>query len=658
MVHTKNYIVGSKRKRLYAIFFTILLLAASFGMYSLAKPGEPEEIVSMRTIDSKTFLLPNGSYEYVGYASPVHYTDQDGNFSDIQNALITETCQAGGNTYSYKNKANGFNLYFASDSSGEPVRLEKDGYAVSFGYADAGEPVSAVKTDAVFTETVIEDLVEKNTAIVYPGIYPGIDAAYRSADQGVREYLILHSPMENRTFRFRIRMEGLTPEMGVIREEIEDETATYPALLFVNEDRESIFHICGLSAFDQNEAYTTDVEYGIEEGEDGWILSVRVDDAFFENPDLVYPVMIDPDIMVTGSSIADTFVASNNAGTNYNCSPYMESLYVGKNMSLGICRPLIRFPRPSVFDGNQNITITYAKIRLKYRDGYDTPTDIRARRNLESFGSYTATWNNKPSTTTSMISGYGASDGNNWYRFVVTSAVAHQYSSSSLNYGFTLLHSSEYGSSNYSRMYSSDAPSPNKPELRITYTTSTTTPTPTPVPTPTPTPVPTPTPQWVTLNVSLIRQDKSKWCWAACLEMCATYLGYDNYTQWDIVHELKGTSADPYPDLPGYTDDFQSGMLFASNNEYTTMDDTIFTVSQMKAQLLDNKPFIMRLGFYNADGEREFSHSVVGYSVNESTQYIHVRDPELDLYQEYCYPDILDKLRGRYDRTIKILQNN
>lgn len=43
---------------------------------------------------------------------------------------------------------------------------------------------------------------------------------------------------------------------------------------------------------------------------------------------------------------------------------------------------------------------------------------------------------------------------------------------------------------------------------------------------------------WSSLGVSLVRQAKSQWCWAASLEMCASYLGYDDYDQWDIVHEL------------------------------------------------------------------------------------------------------------------------
>ncbi len=43
---------------------------------------------------------------------------------------------------------------------------------------------------------------------------------------------------------------------------------------------------------------------------------------------------------------------------------------------------------------------------------------------------------------------------------------------------------------------------------------------------------------WSSLGVALVRQAKTQWCWAASLEMCASYLGYSDYDQWDIVRDV------------------------------------------------------------------------------------------------------------------------
>ena len=59
------------------------------------------------------------------------------------------------------------------------------------------------------------------------------------------------------------------------------------------------------------------------------------------------------------------------------------------------------------------------------------------------------------------------------------------------------------------------------------------------------------------VDVPLIGQTYSNWCWAACIEMSANALGYDDYTQADIVHKLKGTDDEPYPNVTGKNDDYR-----------------------------------------------------------------------------------------------------
>ncbi len=163
---------------------------------------------------------------------------------------------------------------------------------------------------------------------------------------------------------------------------------------------------------------------------------------------------------------------------------------------------------------------------------------------------------------------------------------------------------------------------------------------------------------WTTLGVSLVRQAKSNWCWAASLEMCATYLGYTDYDQWDIVREVKGTSSNPYPNVTGGASDYRDGMEYATSNDYTaTRTATVRTLAQLNTSMNNSMPVILAIGTYNSSGKRVSGHAVVCYAVNTSSNKLRVRDPARDSYVEYYYPTLVSTQQtSRYDATVTISQ--
>ncbi len=163
---------------------------------------------------------------------------------------------------------------------------------------------------------------------------------------------------------------------------------------------------------------------------------------------------------------------------------------------------------------------------------------------------------------------------------------------------------------------------------------------------------------WTTLGVSLVRQAKSNWCWAASLEMCATYLGYTDYDQWDIVREVKGTSSEPYPNLTGGASDYKNGMEYATGNDYTaTRTSTVLTLSQLNTSMNNSMPVILAIGTYNSSGSRTSGHAVVCYAVDTNSNKLRVRDPARDSYVEYYYPTLVStEQTSRYDGTASISQ--
>ena len=114
-------------------------------------------------------------------------------------------------------------------------------------------------------------------------------------------------------------------------------------------------------------------------------------------------------------------------------------------------------------------TISSAYISIKKYSG--TAPSVTVNRVTGTWSSSTLTWNNKPGyTTTNSASLYAYSD--DWYRAYVTSIVRGWVYGDYSNNGFVLKDTTETDTSQWTTFYSSDAASPNKPELHITYTSN------------------------------------------------------------------------------------------------------------------------------------------------------------------------------------------
>lgn len=160
---------------------------------------------------------------------------------------------------------------------------------------------------------------------------------------------------------------------------------------------------------------------------------------------------------------------------------------------------------------------------------------------------------------------------------------------------------------------------------------------------------------YTTINVDLVRQAKSNWCWAACLEMSAHYLGYTTYDQWDIVKEVKGTASNPYPDEPGGASAYKEGMEFATSNDYTATRTTgTISISSMNTYMEDHMPLIIALGTYSGTN-RTSGHAVVVFSVDKANNRFKVRNPASDYETTYNYSTITSTSQTtRWDATTKI----
>ena len=92
---------GKTKKTFIVLLLAFVLLLQTIGTFVAGQPsyadsGEPPvEVETLRTENSKTYQLSDGSYHYVGFADDVHYRDDSGSFVEINNALKKHTSKNG-----------------------------------------------------------------------------------------------------------------------------------------------------------------------------------------------------------------------------------------------------------------------------------------------------------------------------------------------------------------------------------------------------------------------------------------------------------------------------------------------------------------------------------------------------------------------------------
>lgn len=448
------------RKTLLLKLIAILLICV-LGMQSaaLANPtgntsslayGKEIEIEELRTTDSKTYQLSDGSFKYVGYAEEVHYKDSNGKFADIDNS-ITGSAEKDG--YTYTNKANSWRAYFSSQLSvSKAVLLETGDYSLSFNMPSASQQNAAKKT-ADMTEhadSYYEDKKSDNRAVIYQEALTGVDVVYTVRTSGLKEDIVLKNAAVPHSFEFVLTADGLTA--------VKRDGTVY----FQDREGNDIFHIGSLYMIDSNGKYSESVTCSIQQVKNGYSLVISASEEFLNAADTVYPVIIDPSIMITGTSNTfDTCVDEQYPSSNYYAS---ENLWTGGATGTNTMRTYIKFTMPSNITAAQ---VTSATLRIKKRE-HKTPT-IKAYRVTSSWSSSSVTWNNKPSYTTANGTGTITLDTGSWYKLDTTTLVKYWLAGTYSNYGFLLKEPSETSSSQKTKFYSSDAPSPNKPELIIEY---------------------------------------------------------------------------------------------------------------------------------------------------------------------------------------------
>jgi len=465
------------RNKLIVLIMLLAMIAGTLGaavplVQSTAQNQAPvervREVVALRETNSETYLLSNGSYECVVYAGDKYYRDSRNSLKLIDNTLILDEATAKTEKRHYKNTANSFQVTF-SDSDTPSVTMAKDDFAITFRAesASGGNPFQTASTQKAVTVGAVRncdtltDLTDTGSdTITYTNAFYNTDLVYVLQNNALKEYIVLKNADAPNAITFRFSTEGLTlTELDGIG-------------VFLDESKNEVFRLDRLFALDSNGDMTEELSYTFAsvKGSRDILVTVTLDAEYLAAEDRAFPVVIDPSVMISSAQTADASVYSGYPDTNYQME---KRLRTGKDTTYGKRRAYLRFNLPSNIPANK---VTEATLDLKKHSG--VAPAVRAYRCESEWASGTITWNNMPSYTVENLSSSSVqrSSGSAWYEMDVTETVKKWMDRSWANYGFVVRDNVESNTDRWTTFYSSDAPSPNKPELHITYSAGNDTP--------------------------------------------------------------------------------------------------------------------------------------------------------------------------------------
>ena len=476
-----------------------------------------EVIQSENTKNSTTFQLEDGKKETVFYGQDVRYETENGTLKEYDPTLtkIEDKKSENGNDlkdYAYENEEGDKKHYLPEKLTEKtPVLMENGKYEISFApiygqdstakeetgeedttsdsveqaVAQANQAVRSISEDTSEeeqTDTDSEDALssvnnlertsleeekvedaqgnveKKPVKVSYESEKKDCTFSYESLNTGIKESIVLTKAPEGNVLKFHFKAKGLTPKKNTMD----------GGISFLDEKTEEI--VATLEAPNMNDAtgnaYSEKLSYDIEPDgeEDSYLLTLHLDEDYFQNKDRQYPVTIDPTVSWTGSAnFWDVYVINGSyKDTNFYDSG-VTVMMAGKAKQ-GVYRTYLRF---------KDFT---KKIEGKYVDSatltmYETGSSqsgqtIEARRVTENWSRPGLKWSNRPGYSTNYGSVKTTGKSKKARNINLTQYARECASGKITSYGVMLKNSDETKS--YGQFFGSRA-SANRPKLSVTY---------------------------------------------------------------------------------------------------------------------------------------------------------------------------------------------
>jgi hypothetical protein len=233
-----------------------------------------QEIPSLRTRYASTFAgQASGTFDSVIHAKPIHYQDGSGAWQDIDTSLVPG---AGG---TLNEAANDLSLQInpAASNGAKLVHLGlADGQSLGWGLAGS---------------LALPTATTQGSSIALTGVLSGTTLQLTAQAEGVKENLVLASPLSPRSFTFPLYLQGLTASLDgegnlIYRDGGGVERARMP---------HGWMYDSKVDPQSDEPAQSGGVTYTLlSGGPTGTQLRVSLDDAWLSDPARQWPVTVDP----------------------------------------------------------------------------------------------------------------------------------------------------------------------------------------------------------------------------------------------------------------------------------------------------------------------------------------------------------------------------
>ena len=416
----------------------------------------PQKVVQTDNLYEILTENEDGSGQGTLFAAPVKYIDKNGQAQFIDSSIVPKGIfRSLFQSYTYTNAANSVQVEYSKDSA-KGVRL--DG-GITMAVADTKQPDDM--------PGFVREEAGKDDVFVYPQAFgPDTYVEYSNTAGGVKENIVLEKNVGRNVFAFTLETATHTPVLSA--------DGTSITLVSKAKPGEGDYMISSLYVYDSYQPdgmettedfrhYTEDCLYRLEAvGENVYKITAVVSQAFLNHPETVYPVVIDPTISGTASTMDDAFISPTVTGaSNYKAS----YLRVGKNGNDHYA--FLRFGNlPSK---PANVDVASATLKLTYRPNQTTGGVLDCYYVGKSWVGKDLTWANQPvqyapgSTYDPQGRNYSVAS------FDVATHLQNWTNGGYNNYGLCISYNN-LSMNDYNSVYSSDGPAGSVPRIEYSYT--------------------------------------------------------------------------------------------------------------------------------------------------------------------------------------------
>ena len=360
------------------------------------------EDVDKREVSVKHFRMSDGTIQAAQYAVPVHFA-QNGVWTDYDNTLTEVDADEEENdgkilkNKDLTNQAADYSVRLSKKTNGHKfVRLEKDGYKISWYYLNANKSTAQIaETEDDGDPTTLEKL---SSAVVYENVYKATDFEYILNSQGVKENLLLQSTKAPTEFTAEYKAGGLTPVA------VDTQTVELRA-----SDGTVVYTLSAPYMEDTNGETSTGVTLTLGEiKNDTFRVTLTLDSTWLQAEERAFPVTVDPYLTTSQdkSAMTSTFVDSGHPNTAHaTAADDAGSMYIGRNIyEYGTAKTYIKVNSlPDI--GGIGSKVIDSKLSICKRNVYSTTDAIRvnAYRVKTGWDKNSLTYNNQPSCYSDIL---------------------------------------------------------------------------------------------------------------------------------------------------------------------------------------------------------------------------------------------------------------